>query len=111
MTDGNASQAKAKGPVRPWILVLFVVAVAAYFVVGPGKERASVVARAVDPYASTADQFVRQYEIVKKNGGGVIELCNAAGLAEAGFLQAGDAANHKKWLEIKRQHCAPLGMP
>ena len=47
---------------------------------------------------------VQQFDIAQKTASNP-ELCAQAGLVEAAFLQAKDAANYQKWQSIKKQHC------
>lgn len=46
----------------------------------------------------------QQFNIAQKTASSP-ELCAQAGLVEAAFLQAKDAANYQKWQSIKKQHC------
>ena len=57
-----------------------------------------------------ADDAVKQYEIVKRNGDPA-DICVHAGLVSAAYAQSKDEENYKKWKEIERAECKSAGMP
>ncbi len=49
-----------------------------------------------------AQEAIKQYNIVKRNGSGIEASLHAGFVAEA-FLQIGDKENYTKWIKIKEQ--------
>lgn len=49
-----------------------------------------------------AQEAIKQYNIVKRNGSGIEASLHAGFVAEA-FLQVGDKENYAKWTKIKEQ--------
>ncbi|PKV51696.1 hypothetical protein ATE84_3788 [Aquimarina sp. MAR_2010_214] len=49
-----------------------------------------------------AQEAIKQYNIVKRNGPGMEASLHAGFVAEA-FLKVGDSENHSKWTKIKEQ--------
>lgn len=58
-----------------------------------------------------ATDAVKQYIIVKKNGGSAIEAYTYAGMVVAAYAQAKDEVNYRKWKEIEKQEAARAGIP
>jgi len=53
---------------------------------------------------------IREYEMVKRNGGGAMELCLEAGVVAQAFLGIGDESNYQKWLAVERDDCSRAGL-
>ena len=56
-----------------------------------------------------ADDSIKQYEIVKRNGS-AMESCVHAGFVAAAYIQAKDEANYKIWHDIEISDCAKAGI-
>lgn len=63
-----------------------------------------------DIHNKVADDAVIQYEIAKKNGA-AIDICVAAGMVKAAYLQAKNESSYAKWTETEKQDCEAAGIP
>lgn len=88
--------------------VLVVVVAAAYFFGGGVEKQAAQNLQNI--HEQVAQDMIAQYQIAK-NHGNAIETCVQAGLVVAGFLQAKQEENHKKWLAVQKTDCKKAGMP
>ena len=59
---------------------------------------------------SVAADAVQQYQIAKNNGNPV-DICVAAGLVAATFLNAKDESNYSIWKSIESTDCKAAGVP
>ncbi|MEP1420525.1 MAG: hypothetical protein ABJK59_01990 [Erythrobacter sp.] len=53
-----------------------------------------------------AEDALRQYEIVKEDGGNPIDLCVHAGLVAAAYLQAENSSKYSIWKSREAADCA-----
>ena len=63
-----------------------------------------------DIYQQVADDAVKQYGIVSRNGS-AIDRCVHAGMVTAAFAQAKDEARYAQWKDIERRDCRAAGVP
>ena len=56
-----------------------------------------------------AAKFVKDYNIAARQGD-PIQMCVQAGLVSAGYLQANDEANYRKWKSKQKADCAAAGL-
>jgi len=52
---------------------------------------------------------VKDYNIAARQGD-PIQMCVQAGLVSAGYLQANDEANYRKWKSKQKADCAAAGL-
>lgn len=57
-----------------------------------------------------ASDAVTQYNIAKRNGNPV-DVCVAAGMVAAAYLQAKDEANYSTWKATQNADCTAAGVP
>jgi len=57
-----------------------------------------------------ANDSVTQYQIAKRNGNAT-DVCVAAGMVTAAYLQAKDEANYAAWKKTQSSDCAAASMP
>lgn len=57
-----------------------------------------------------ANQMLNQYFMAKRNGAAPVDLCVQAGLVTAGYLQASDEENYKKWKNTEQEECLRAGI-
>lgn len=125
---GQPPQPPAKASLLKRFLVLFGVAVVVLVVgvvgiafmasaaskAGNAAERAfdqAVQGRMDAAMQKVANDAVAQYELVKQNDGGVMQLCVQAGMVKAAMIQAQDAAGIRRWSATERADCARAGVP
>lgn len=58
---------------------------------------------------SVANNFVKNYEIAKRNGN-TLDAATQAGIAAAAFLDAKDETNYLKWKKIADDEFASVGV-
>ncbi len=87
-------------------LSAFVVAVVSSIWIFGGHASGPILQKAYD---ETAVDFAQRYEIAKRNGS-AIDAYVAAQLAVAGYLQAKDEKNYRKWKQIERAEAIRAGM-
>lgn len=59
---------------------------------------------------AVATDMVERYEMAKRNSAAPLDICVQAGLVTAGFLQAKNEENYKKWKDIEKADCAAAGI-
>jgi hypothetical protein len=101
------TQKKKGGALKAIVSIAILIAVV-WFFFGGGLENQA--AKQMDEiHNQVADDAIKQYEIVKKNGN-EIECYTQASLVAAAFLQAQDEANYNKWKEIEKTHAKAAGL-
>ena len=60
--------------------------------------------------SKVADDFVKEYEITKRNGT-VMDRCAQAGLVKAAFLQDQNEEKYQEWSSIQKYDCMAAGVP
>ena len=60
-------------------------------------------------YAEVAEAEVRQYYIAKRKGD-LMQICVQAGLVVAGYLQAENETEYRKWKDTERADCSRAGL-
>ncbi|MGA7949496.1 MAG: hypothetical protein WCA45_04955 [Thiobacillaceae bacterium] len=58
-----------------------------------------------------ADDAVEQYDMAKRNGATLVDMCVHAGFVSAAYLQAKDESNYRVWKSMEKADCARAGMP
>lgn len=104
----NQQTQQKKGNGLKAVLALAAIGVFIWFVFGGGFDK-QVASQMDEIHNQVADDAIKQYEIVKKDGT-EIECYTQASLVAAAFLQAKDEANYNKWKEIEKQHAKAAGL-
>ena len=102
-TPAAPPKPEAKGSAVQAVFGLLVAAGFGWYFFGGGQER--VVEQEINKIEQkVAADFVKQYEMAKRNGT-AIDLCVQAGQVAAGFQQAGDEPNYARWKKIEAADC------
>jgi hypothetical protein len=104
MTD----EKKKTGPIKAIFGIVIAVGLI-WFFFGGGLDR-QVAKDMQKNNNQVADDFVKQYGIARRNGT-AIDVCLAASLVSAAYLQAKDEPNYRHWKDIEKSDCAEAGMP
>ena len=99
---------KKKHPVLTGIVTIAILVIAGSYFFGGGVEKQAVKSTE-SLYSSVAAQQEESYRIAKENGS-AIDAYVQAGIVAAGYLQAKDEVNYKKWKSIEKEEAKLAGV-
>lgn len=99
---------KKKHPVIAGILTIAILLIAGSYFFGGGVEKQALKSTE-SLYSKVAADQEESYRIAKESGS-AIDAYVQAGIVAAGYLQAKDEVNYKKWKAIEKEEAKLAGM-